>query len=82
MLKDRCVNISSSILSLLMFSNYLFICLLKVAAWAFSVLVSNTGYVVQPHIKHPDLMELLFTLLRRVESKSIQAEVILIHLLI
>uniref|UniRef100_A0A5K3EUT4 Serine/threonine-protein kinase TOR n=5 Tax=Mesocestoides corti TaxID=53468 RepID=A0A5K3EUT4_MESCO len=48
----------------------------SVAAWALGVLVSNTGYVVLPYLKHPDLLELLFTLLKRVESKSIQAEII------
>ncbi|EUB64971.1 Target of rapamycin [Echinococcus granulosus] len=48
----------------------------SVAAWAFGVLVSNTGYVVRPYMKHPDLMELLFALLRSVESKSIQIEIL------
>ncbi|KAL5111824.1 Serine/threonine-protein kinase mTOR [Taenia crassiceps] len=48
----------------------------SVAAWAFGVLVSNTGYVVRPYMKHPDLMELLFALLRSVESRSIQIEIL------
>ncbi|VUZ45446.1 unnamed protein product, partial [Hymenolepis diminuta] len=48
----------------------------SIAAWAFGVLVSNTGYVVRPYMKHPDLMEFLFGMLRRVESKSIQSEIV------
>nr|CDS34112.1 FKBP12 rapamycin complex associated protein [Hymenolepis microstoma] len=48
----------------------------SIAAWAFSVLVSNTGYVVRPYLKHPDLMDFLFGMLRRVESKSIQSEIV------
>ncbi|VDN35611.1 unnamed protein product [Dibothriocephalus latus] len=46
----------------------------SIAAWTLSVMTTNTGFVVLPYLKHPDLLDLLFGLLKREESKNIQAE--------
>ncbi|BHF62011.1 hypothetical protein SprV_0100499200 [Sparganum proliferum] len=48
----------------------------SIAAWTLSVMITNTGFVVLPYLKHPDLLDLLFGLLKREESKNIQAEIV------
>ncbi|KAG5450970.1 Serine/threonine-protein kinase mTOR [Clonorchis sinensis] len=47
-----------------------------IAVWTLGTLVSNTGYVVTPYERHPQLLPILLDMLKREESKEIRQEVL------
>ncbi|KAF5402330.1 hypothetical protein PHET_04458 [Paragonimus heterotremus] len=48
----------------------------SIAVWTLSTLISNTGWVVLPYRRHPQLLPILLNLLKREESKEIRQEVL------
>ncbi|CAL8095011.1 unnamed protein product [Calicophoron daubneyi] len=48
----------------------------SIAVWTLSKLVTNTGCVVSPYRCYPELLEILFGMLKREESRGIRQEVL------
>ena len=56
--------------------DFYYVQLKHTAIWALGQIIANTGYVIEPYKKYPNLLEILMGFLQTETSKQIRRETI------